>query len=303
MTTIGTKDRVNARRTPVELLADRTSERFERFKKLLRQCQARSSEGAVHDLRVAARRLLAAVDLLESSVPDTRLKKSRLKLKALIKMFNPLRDVQVQRLYVEESLSRFPQMAPYLTLLKLKEQRLMKRLHRDITSFRTGSLGKTLMRTKARFEESLARSQAQSATIVILSGVVARRFTVSLHLVSCLDVNDPGTIHTLRLSFKKFRYTAEMLNGIVPGFSGELLDSMQAYQQRMGAIQDIGVLMKGLHRFSSSRSNPDPGALREVEHELGTMRSGLIRSFINDADALIGLWRPGLPTTTILTHN
>jgi CHAD domain-containing protein len=64
----------------------------------LKRCQKKYSEAAVHDLRVATRRLISTLDLLSELRPDDDLRQTRRKLKKTLDLFSPLRDVQVQLL-------------------------------------------------------------------------------------------------------------------------------------------------------------------------------------------------------------
>ena len=70
----------------------------------LKRCQKKCSEKAVHDLRVATRRLISMLDLIKTIHSDARLTKMRRELRKRLKMFGELRDVQVQALYVKKML-------------------------------------------------------------------------------------------------------------------------------------------------------------------------------------------------------
>src|SRR5437867_1660483 len=80
-------------------------DRWEMFLKRLKRCRKKGSERSVHDLRVATRRLIAAVDLLATVSANGRVRKTRQLLKRLLKLMGSLRDRQVQLLQVEKMLS------------------------------------------------------------------------------------------------------------------------------------------------------------------------------------------------------
>src|SRR5215472_12553042 len=66
------------------------------YRKQLRRCQKKFSEGAVHDSRVAARRLSSVVELLGPFLAAATVKKIERVLKQHLDTFDELRDTQVQ---------------------------------------------------------------------------------------------------------------------------------------------------------------------------------------------------------------
>src|SRR5262249_28280051 len=68
------------------------------YRKQLRRCQKKFSEKAVHDSRVAARRLISVVELLAPFLPPALVKKIGRLLKQHLDTFDELRDTQVQLL-------------------------------------------------------------------------------------------------------------------------------------------------------------------------------------------------------------
>jgi len=63
------------------LLSNALKTRWDDYKIKLRACRANFSEEAVHNFRVAVRRLLAALDLLHSLTQNIKIKKIRRALK------------------------------------------------------------------------------------------------------------------------------------------------------------------------------------------------------------------------------
>jgi CHAD domain-containing protein len=59
------------------LLLDSLHTRWDKYKSELKTCRLEFSEAAVHDFRVAARRLLASLDLLRAVIRDPRIQKTR----------------------------------------------------------------------------------------------------------------------------------------------------------------------------------------------------------------------------------
>ena len=72
------------------LLLDSLTERWQTLRSELKRCQKQYSEEAVHDLRVATRRLISTLDLLASVLPEAKLRKARRALKKQLEMLGPL---------------------------------------------------------------------------------------------------------------------------------------------------------------------------------------------------------------------
>ena len=99
-----------ARLAPVAvgpLLAAALNNQWRSYRAQLRHCQEHFSEEAVHQLRVATRRLLAQITLLSSVTPSAPLEKARRILKRRLAALGNLRDAQVQRLFIEQKAVSF----------------------------------------------------------------------------------------------------------------------------------------------------------------------------------------------------
>jgi CHAD domain-containing protein len=87
-------------------------DRWEKFGLQLETCRGEFSEAAVHDLRVAARRLMACLGMARALDPHPRLQKTRRLLKTQIDELDDLRDCQVMLVQVTGNLGKHPELAP-----------------------------------------------------------------------------------------------------------------------------------------------------------------------------------------------
>src|SRR5262245_44734250 len=94
--------------TETNVLSDSLAERWDKYRAQLKTCKDELSEEAVHDLRVATRRLLAVMDLLRILDPHPRVKKVRRVLKDQLDSLDELRDTQVMLVDISESMTEFP---------------------------------------------------------------------------------------------------------------------------------------------------------------------------------------------------
>ena len=122
------------------ILAAALDSRWQSYCKQLRQCQEKFSEEAVHELRVATRRLLAQFTLLSCVAPSAALEKARRILKRRLAALGDLRDTQVQRLFIEQKAAGFPELVLLRGWLQRRERRLAKSAAEQVNRFKTRKL-------------------------------------------------------------------------------------------------------------------------------------------------------------------
>ena len=88
--------RARKRVTLRKLLAQSLKQQWRRHRKARRRCRRDCSEESVHGLRVATRRLVAVLDLLDILHSLPALAKARHALKGEMRFSGALRDTQVQ---------------------------------------------------------------------------------------------------------------------------------------------------------------------------------------------------------------
>jgi CHAD domain-containing protein len=265
--------------------------RWRDYRTELKRCQKKSSEAAVHDLRVATRRLISMLDLLHQLHPDDDLRQTRRKLKKTLDRFSPLRDVQVQRLAIEPLLPAFPELQDFSDHLAKRERKLVKRLAAKVQAVKTGNMAKVVQATAEQWQamreapalQRQRRQEAMAAVDAAFHRVVERQ--------AAIDPSDPATIHRMRVAFKKFRYTIEALAPILK-VSPARLKAMHSFQGRMGDIQDSEVLLASVRTFARKKSEGLDTGQSEACQELSRRRTALIEAFLPTADTVFTFWKP-----------
>jgi CHAD domain-containing protein len=270
-------------------LAEALDERWNSYRKELRRCQDEFSEEAVHELRVATRRLLAQFVLLSCVAPSTDLEKARSTLKRRIAALGDLRDTQVQLSFVDQLAPRFPELEPLRTWLWRREDRLIKSAAKKVNRFRTRKFGKWI----ATMDEDLtasaenARARKQLASAVVRA--TADAFAEVVRRRRAIDLADLGTIHLTRVAFKRFRYIVESLSPGLTGLSRRQLRALAYYQRRMGNIQDLEVMKHCVEMFLNEHQKME-SALRPFCQYLRQRRTRALRAFLKSADRLFDFW-------------
>ncbi|HEY9164693.1 MAG TPA: CHAD domain-containing protein [Candidatus Kryptonia bacterium] len=228
-------------------------ERLRSFMERVEKCGRKPTEKAIHDLRVATRRLLALLDLLGSVIPNGKRAKVRKQLKSLLDTLSALRDLQVQIILVRGLIEKHPTLTGYLGKLISTEAAIGRRAVKAIARFDTAEIETHLVQTRVNLGKLLDEPLMEGVFMTILRGLLAELFfkVMNLHneIVSG-SAGDISKIHDLRVAFKNFRYTAEIMQPLVPAISKKQLKSMGEFQAKMGEIQDLDVLISGVSGYA-----------------------------------------------------
>jgi CHAD domain-containing protein len=224
--------------------------RWRMFLTQLTRCKRLPSEDAVHDLRVAVRRLIAEIDLLSSVTPPSGLKAIRRQLKRLLTALSPLRDTQVQILAIQGLLPAHQDLGSLLTVLRLREQKALKQIGRRLVRLRIRTMREHLNGAARTLRGITRQPKVRYSVGIVLEGSLASSFVRVEERRRRLNAFDPISLHRLRVAFKKFRYLTELLK---PRESATLRKAMNSYQTRLGDIHDIEVLLATVREFASRR--------------------------------------------------
>lgn len=267
---------------PNQLLLEALDRRWETCLAEFTCCRAEFSNEAVHDLRVALRRLLSLIRLLNSIEPRPRLRKLSRALKTQLDEFDELRDTQVMLAEISGTIHELPALKPLQLHLERAERRLLKDLRKKLRKLDL----KEISRRIRKAHDSLTAEEKTDAAAPILRSV-DEAFLVARQRLDRVDPSQPATIHRLRVAFKKFRYMVEIAHPLLNGFPEANLKQMNKYQTLMGEIQDAEVLLQTLTEIQpASSSAPDPVRLHyESRH------ADAISSYLNARDMFHTFWR------------
>jgi CHAD domain-containing protein len=269
---------------PQQLLLQALETRWENYRSELKSCRSEFTEDAVHDLRVATRRILALIQLLNSVSPSSRLKKMGRAFKDQLDEFDDLRDTQVILGELSTILQELPQLDDFERHLRSHEEQMFKDLHKDLKQRDTSEIADWIRRTRDALEEET--SYGLKAQIL---DAVDDSFLDVRQRLGWVDLARSATIHRVRVVFKAFRYMVEIVHPLVRGFPPAILKQMDEYQTLMGNIQDAEVFARTLADFAVSAPFPDQDAVQQYYEK---RRTEAISAFANAMDQLHAFWRP-----------
>lgn len=245
------------------LLQEALEKRQGKYKALLKYARKQFSPEAVHDLRVAIRRLLALLELIREVSPQPHLKPIRRALKAELDHFDTLRDTQVMLAEISERMTDLPGLADFQAYLQKREKKLLKKAHKAIQEFKPVKIKKLEMTPGDPLR------------------AVDEAFRLTMERYGEIDPANPATIHLVRVRFKRFRYSLEVVHPLLSDFPAENLEEMHAYQGRMGEIQDAEVFLSALDEFGAGELRP----FYEARH------AEAIRIYLEEMGQIHRFWR------------
>lgn len=256
--------------------------RWKKFRAEWKTCRKEFSEEAVHDLRVATRRLLAVFDLLNAVLHHKRIKKIRSTLKSRLDDLDELRDTQVLLADVSENIHDLPVLQSFQAALLKNEKKLLRHARKAIQARGMDGLVKRIEKTR----EMLADLTEESLRDAMLSAADAR-FARVLQAYSAMDAEDTPSIHRLRVAFKKFRYTVEIIRPQLENFPEANFQHMHAYQSMLGDIQDLDVALQSVADVLDAS---DPTVQPVSDHYASRLRTAVF-NFVEDKGEIFTFWR------------
>ncbi|HEX6032904.1 MAG TPA: CHAD domain-containing protein [Anaerolineales bacterium] len=265
-------------------LLEALDQRWEKYRAELKRCRAEFSNEAVHDLRVACRRMLAFGRLMNSISPHPRLQKLNRAFKDQLDEFDDLRDIQVILAEISETIQELPQLQEFQDHLQDREKSLLKALRKKLRVIDLFDVSKRIRRLR----ESL-KAEPNDNFIGTALQAVDDSFLVTRQRRNWINPAQATSIHRVRVAFKTFRYMVEIIHPVLPDYPGENLKCMHDYQSLMGEIQDVEVIMQALADAPVRVSAFDPGPVRGYYERC---HAKAVSAYLERKDQLDTFWRP-----------
>lgn len=241
--------------------------------------------GAVHNVRVASRRLRELVPVVAGRSPNRKVKKLRRFARTLTRAFGPVRemDVAAELLAALEGHRHLPGIAAVHRTIRGERDRrrrtMLERLDRvDLT------------RTLDRLAEPAKMVGLEDLQREAPALVAARMLARTARLEETIDVAgslyEPERLHQVRIAVKKLRYSLELVPDLRLGQVGPDLKRLKTAQDLLGSLHDFEVLA------AFARSLDVRGTRRRLQTLVGVLDEELRRhhaQFLRRRDALAGV--------------
>lgn len=261
------------------------------FASQLAKTRKRATEKAIHDLRVSIRRFIAVLDIIRTIVPGAGLSKIHKGVKRLLSALSELRDVQVQIMTARGLVEEFNVLNLFLTLLLVREKQIIRAMHAELRGFRIEQINPAVAGIEKELQTVLADPMLRDAAKAIVLGALAKTFSRAVQLKPASLSGKGNRVHRLRIAFKRFRYTVEALEAILPNVTKRMMKAMDAYQIRMGNIQDIDVLIAGIRDHAKRHRRLSQTQFKLLIEKLMERRRELVLEFLSSVDELGLFWK------------
>jgi len=266
------------------LLLEALENRRKNYRVELKRCRAKFSHEAVHDLRIATRRMLAIIQLLNSILPRPCLQKLTRAFKNRLDEFNDLRDTQVILAEISEIIYELPQLRDFQKYLHFVEERLLRTLRKKTKQLESSEVAKRIRKAYEAIETE-TNSDLRPQIMQTIDDV----YLITKQRHGWVDITCSATIHRVRIAFKSFRYMVEIVHPLLNGFPMENLKRMNNYQSLMGEIEDAEVFAQNFADFSEHASFPD---VEPVRLYYKRRHADAISAYVKAKEHLVTFWRP-----------
>lgn len=245
---------------------------------------------ALHDLRVAGRRMESALGFFESALAAT-LVRLRPRLKKVVRTLGATRDLDIALWQLEQ----------FRHELDPSEQGALEVLRRRLEAERLRARAKMLhaldaaatQRTLARLGQLITRSAGQRKrsrhlpAVEVMPSLLRARYRKLRKALAPLTADSPaGELHAARGKVKNLRYATEAATAIYDKPAEEFLRVLRQLQNRLGEQHDAHVAQERLHAL---RLRSPKGVTTATMFQLGRMAE---RYAATDRQARRGFGKP-----------
>jgi len=240
---------------------------YNKLVKKFHKIETETTENEIHDKRDILRRVFPILGFYKINPFKVKYGETAFNL------FGKLRDIQVQILKVEK-MEQPENWADYLQHLKDLERIYTKRVKRFSKKKRVKfPTLKTCKVNTSTIDKKVHLKVAKNLSRLIATSQVT-------------TAEKAKDIHKMRIAFKKFRYTVEVLS-YIEEIETIKLEKLKTYQDELGEIQDCEVLIQGMTRFYKKKELNGNEKTEVFENE----KNQRIEQFNNEKESFIEVCR------------
>lgn len=247
----------------------------------------------IHQLRVATRRLAAALSIFKSCLDRRAHRRLRRATRKLRRAAGAVRDWDVQQSLLNERFSdaeRVPVGVVECFRRELQTQRrsLQKDLKQAIRRW-AGGFRQSVAATFASLDSEGVETNARAAKLVTTARATLRTRLKQLLAAGRRDLHDLDNLHQLRIAAKRLRYAMEVFAVCYPrDFQHERYTAVERLQEDLGNINDLRNLAATLTQMGGTLQRHQPHGVdggagpllalsRDVDRDLHVLKSRFLR--------------------------
>lgn len=242
---------------------------------------------AVHQARVASRRLREVVPILERVTPSAR--RAGEAVRRVTRALGPVREVDVSTALHAE----WTQATPGHPLARAAVARALARERVTALGSMRRSLSPAQLAKLRLALETLVRTTSGVPVAAVAGMVQARVAQRAQRVVRALErlgvMYAPERLHAVRIAVKQLRYALEVRGRLCRVATAASLRQLRAVQEVLGRAHDLHVLGEHLRRVDArlvTRSRPAAADLRRVASDIDEVCRDLHAAFLTRRSAL-----------------
>lgn len=194
----------------------------------------------IHQMRVALRRLRAALRLFHTVLPASLSEQLLPPLRNLMTLLGTVRDLDVLDMeIVAPVVSALPEEPRIAALASLMAERRHKARQQAIALLGAPEYGRLLLLAMANLG-TLAGSETDMALVDFAAAQLKRMQRKTLRLAHAARQSDPASLHALRIAAKRMRYALEFFAPLLPARrTATLIKHLTQLQDTLGQLNDI----------------------------------------------------------------
>jgi CHAD domain-containing protein len=230
-----------------------------------------TDDEAIHDLRVAIRRLRTLLKLARPIFGAHHADAVRAAFTAVHRATGTLRDAEV----LGETLDAVTADSPTIVAWKMRRHARERALRRGVVArLRAGDLARARQLLKALVTLPVVPKRDQAAMKLARRSVERARRNVERQRDAPTD--DSVALHDLRIAYKELRYATELLADALPADLAAMALPASKFQKRLGEIHDADMALAALKRARGL----DPAAMAQVLTELEALRAKRVAKYV-----------------------
>jgi CHAD domain-containing protein len=222
---------------------------------------------AIHDLRVAIRRLLTALELASAIGCEVETKTAR-RLHKLLSRLAPARDAHVLMRALEPLRAAHPETELVITELKQRRRAATRQAKKRLRAFERADFDRDTAVVLGALSAAPLTTAPSSVVLAALHGDLAQRHLEVERQRRSMAASDPTELHRARVLLKQYRYALEASLPILPEAAAGLAKRCETLQEELGNAHDAHVLAETTRELAKSAKGADAKALTDLAAEL-----------------------------------
>ncbi len=237
------------------------------------------SQDNIHNFRISIRKLISTISVVNDIIEDENLLNFSKEIKKILKWLNQTRDTDVQIKYFTSLEDKYKSSKSLTKELSEKNSILNKEATKSLNEVDFKSIKNWIKNFKKVIENNLENVNRKN---IIKS--LEKSYVKLVELRKKIDENKPKSIHKVRVAFKKFRYTCELMLDLL-WLSEKEVEEMRAFQKKLWKIQDTEVSIKYVKDSWSKEK------LKDMEKYLEKKRKKRISKLLEEIEYVDNLYK------------